>query len=102
VFLRLDVDAVPGTQRYTITMSEGGVSGPPDTRPRIHYTLLGDPRIVMSPSGTGGYFLNWSPTNWVLQQLTNLASGSWEDVSGAGIPHLITPSHPQQFFRLRP
>jgi len=101
VFLRLNVDTLPGTQRYTITMSEGGTAGPPDTRPLIHYTLSGNPQVAMSPAGNGGFFLNWVPSNWVLEQTTNLASGPWFPVPGATVPQLITPSGPQQFFRIR-
>lgn len=101
VFLRLNVDAVPGVQRYTVTMSEGGTEGPPDTRPRIHYTLSGEPRVAMSPAGNGGFFLNWVPSNWMLEQTTNLASGPWTAVPGASVPKLIMPPGPQQFFRIR-
>ena len=41
VFLRLNTAAAKsGTQRASLTMSEGGVAGPPDTRPQINYTVI--------------------------------------------------------------
>ncbi|MGB6220307.1 PKD domain-containing protein [Haloferula sp.] len=43
IFLRFSMSAAVGTDvRYTITSGDGGVPGPPDTRPRIIYQVLPD------------------------------------------------------------
>ncbi len=50
VFLRLNsVTPKTGVKRANITFSEGGVEGPPDTRPRIEFTaLVPDPEPTVS------------------------------------------------------
>lgn len=47
VFLRINTAAAPtGVSRATLTMSEGGVAGPPDTRPQIHFVLTDAPPTI--------------------------------------------------------
>jgi hypothetical protein len=49
VFLRINSrDVKTGVSYATLTMSEGGVAGPPDTRPRITYQAAGNSPPYMS------------------------------------------------------
>jgi hypothetical protein len=50
VFLRINSRSAKGTSASyaTITMSEGGAAGPPDTRPRITYQAVGNTPPVVS------------------------------------------------------
>ncbi len=47
VFLRVNTAAAPtGVSRATLTMSEGGVAGPPDTRPQINFVQKDAPPSI--------------------------------------------------------
>ncbi len=49
VFLRINTAASPtGVSRATLTMSEGGVAGPPDTRPQINFVQTDAPPTITS------------------------------------------------------
>ncbi len=49
VFLRINTrDTKSGVSSATLTMSEGGAAGPPDTRPRLTYQAMGDSPPVLS------------------------------------------------------
>lgn len=73
VFLRINTAAAPSSvSRATLTMNEGGVSGPPDTRPHIDYALVP---------------LNAPPT------ISNVANQTTdEDTATAAIPFTIGDS----------
>jgi hypothetical protein len=49
VFLRINTAAAPtGVSRATLTMSEGGIAGPPDTRPQINFVHSDAPPTISS------------------------------------------------------
>ena len=58
---------------------------------------------VMSVSSAGGesVFLNWNPTNCVLEETASLVPANWVVVPGATMPYLVLTTNAQKFYRTR-
>ncbi len=86
VFLRFSVKAAVGTDvRYTVTSADGGVAGPPDTRPQIQFTLSPD----LDRDGM--------PDVWEIQNFSSLAHPGSGDQDGDGTSNAeeyIAGTHP--------
>ncbi len=80
IFLRFSLQGPTGADvRYNITSADGGVAGPPDTRPIIGYT-------VTAPFPDSD--LDGMPDQWEMQMFGSLARSAAQDDDGDGISNL--------------
>ncbi|VGO16669.1 hypothetical protein PDESU_05260 [Pontiella desulfatans] len=108
VFLRLNSAAGKNSiRRAHVTMSEGGVEGPPDTRPQLNYQarLVGggvvDPPLLEHGISGGDISFSWVGSGFKVQVRTSLTEGGWSDVPGGDTPPFdLNPTNGAGFYRL--